>query len=666
MNYYSRNTLEFRPEIDVFRAIAVIIVILFHFNIPYFHGGYVGVDMFFVISGYLISRIIITKTEANKFSFYDFFLKRAKRLLPALYFLLLICMPLGYTLFDYISLKDLGKQLISTNLYFSNFLFWRDSGYFELPSILKPLLHTWSLSIEEQFYFFFPIFIYFSYRLGKNYFLVLCIIIFVTSFILNLFGVIHFQSATFYLLPTRAWEFQLGTFIVIFEMKFNLKNKLFGQLIFFVGVIFLLISVFKFSNETIYPGWSSVLPVLGTALLIITGKFIPQLIAKNSILAFIGQISYSLYLWHWPIFAFGKFILMHDPNLLESFLMILLSILIAWLSWKFIENPFRYNFETKKRKVVFISGILLLTLIISFIGFVFYKSNGLPKRSPLNKILINANADTLWDEYVNCGKNFSSGKISNPCIIGKKVQDAKILLWGDSHARALAIGLNEYLTIKGISCYLASLSSTPPLIGLRNSKSKSSGFEMFNNKVLEYIRKNPEIETVILCSRWSYYVNDDYSELELRSRPVFVKTKIFDKSGKLNKSLIFEYGLNNTIDSLIKLGKSVYLVNPVPELNQDVRNLLGNKLVINFLNKKINDYGVEQSDYEVRNRFVLTLFESLSKKQKVKVIQIEKSLFNNKKLMIMDKDKLFYKDDNHLSKYGSIKAINSYNNLFLK
>lgn len=262
--------MQYRADIDGLRSIAIIPVVLYHAGVSLFRGGYVGVDVFFVISGYLITSILLEDIEKNRFSLELFYFRRAKRIFPALFFLLFISYFLCYYLFVPEDFKRFAKSFVATLLFSSNIIFWRESGYFDINSELKPLLHTWSLSVEEQFYIFFPLFLYFMTKKLRKKLNLTIIAIFAISLFISIWGVYNKPSATFYLLPTRAWELMLGAILAIGVLK-PINTKFAREALSFFGFLLIVISIFFYDKNTLFPGYAALLPCLGTFLIIYTG-----------------------------------------------------------------------------------------------------------------------------------------------------------------------------------------------------------------------------------------------------------------------------------------------------------------------------------------------------------------------------------------------------------
>ncbi|MCF7969083.1 MAG: acyltransferase [Methylococcaceae bacterium] len=337
--------MDYRREIDGLRALAVLPVILFHAGFERFSGGFVGVDVFFVISGYLITTIILAELEQGKFSIVNFYERRARRILPALFLVMLVCIPFAWLYLPSPEYKDFSQSLVAVSVFASNILFWRESGYFDTAAELKPLLHTWSLAVEEQYYVLFPPVLMLFWRLGKRWILVMLGLVFVASLAVAEWAAYAKPAAAFYLLPTRGWELLVGAFAAFYLSKASRKgfSKAVGEVGGWLGVTLILYAVFACSKATPFPGLYALVPTLGAVLVILfatqqttVGKFI-----GNKVFVGVGVISYSAYLWHQPLFAFAKQRSLTEPSHIVFLILSALTLLLAYLSWRYVETPFR-------------------------------------------------------------------------------------------------------------------------------------------------------------------------------------------------------------------------------------------------------------------------------------------------------------------------------------
>ena len=417
-----KTNLDYKEHVDGLRAVAVISVILFHLDIELFKGGFVGVDVFFVISGYLISKIIFQKIESNKFSIKEFYINRARRILPMLLFMMLFFLPFSYFLIPY-KVIDFAESIISGIFFVSNFLFYFESGYFGEALRLKPFIHIWSLSVEEQFYLVFPILVLILSRKFKLL-LIFLSLAFVLSLILSEWFSEQFVNANFFLGATRAWEIILGIFFLVIEKNKIIKKHFIKSTLSISSFVVLIISFYYFEQKHNLPNTKLLVPLMCTGLLIIYGKenLIVRTILTNSFVRLLGLISFSLYLWHQPILAF-----IHNYNLfIIDFLFIIIFLPfifgVSFCTWKFIEVPFR-NKKTieniKFAKFITIATVILITyssIAIGTKGFLY-------KYSQNDKYLVSINP-TDKGRYVRSKfekllkKNFIKYKENNILIIG--------------------------------------------------------------------------------------------------------------------------------------------------------------------------------------------------------------------------------------------------------
>jgi peptidoglycan/LPS O-acetylase OafA/YrhL len=343
-------SMQYRAEIDGLRAIAVVPVILFHAGFDLFQGGFVGVDVFFVISGYLITSIILTKKREGNFSLMGFYGRRARRILPALTIVLLVSVVLAFFTMFPSDVEDFSQSLMAATVFSSNIFFYLNSDYFDQISELRPLLHTWSLAVEEQYYVIFPIFLIATWKCGDRFVLAMLMVVALFSLGLAQWGSAHMPSATFYLLPTRIWELLIGVFVAYYliDKKQNPSNQILSLL----GFAMITFSVFAFDKHTPFPSLYALVPALGVALIILytTSETLLYRLLSQKTLVGIGLISYSAYLWHQPLFAFSRIWTGQSLGMLPLMVLILLSFGLAYLSWRYIETPFR-NREIINRRV---------------------------------------------------------------------------------------------------------------------------------------------------------------------------------------------------------------------------------------------------------------------------------------------------------------------------
>jgi len=389
--------MKYRREIDGLRALAVLPVMLFHAGFTAFSGGFVGVDVFFVISGYLITYNILSEKESGTFSLVNFYERRARRILPALFFVMAMCIPFAWLLLLPNDLQNFSKSLVAVSLFVSNILFWREGGYFEDAVELKPLIHTWSLAVEEQYYLLFPLFVLFLWRFGRRWIIGMLAVVALASLAVSQWGAYNKPVMTFYLLPTRGWELAIGAFIALyFAKKKRDLNVFFCQIMSGLGLFLVIYAVFAFSKNTPFPSLYTLIPTIGAALIILCAKpstMAGKVLGSNAFVG-IGLISYSAYLWHQPLFSFVRYMNFGEPGMLLKSCLILLTLIFAFLTWKYVEQPFR-NKTRFPRSIVFgfsLFGSLFFITIGLFSLYLFGGASGFSTESKLAYTLSRHNA----------------------------------------------------------------------------------------------------------------------------------------------------------------------------------------------------------------------------------------------------------------------------------
>lgn len=440
--------MQFRKDINGLRAFAVISVVLFHFFPSLIPGGFIGVDVFFVISGYLMTSIIFNGINANSFTLIGFYLARARRIVPALAFLCLALLIWGWFLFLPTDFKELSKHAASSITFLSNVIYWRESGYFTPGSHEKWLLHTWSLSVEWQFYIFYPLLI----LALKRYFNLktISLILLVTSFILFLlsaFSSYQWPDLAYFMFPTRAWEMLAGGLVYLHPIRMSLFQKIYTER---VGLVLLLTGLILVTEKTAWPGLMAMFPVFGTALILVSSRE-NSVFTSNFAMQWIGKISYSVYLWHWPIVVQLSYMGLSE-NITYGILGILGSVILGFVSYSLIEQKF-----SRLVPINTIPKTFLFTIPLAAIASViFYFDGAITSIRPVSispqaqfiadyKLKHESLAEAYWlkcNAYVSITDNGNTG-IDSSCIT--KTQDTGLFLWGDSHAEALSLGLRSYL-----------------------------------------------------------------------------------------------------------------------------------------------------------------------------------------------------------------------------
>ena len=449
--------MKYRPEIDGLRTVAVVPVILFHAGFQLFSGGFVGVDIFFVISGYLITSIIVSDLEQGKFSLINFYERRARRILPALFFVLIACLPFAWMWLLPSDMKDFAKSLVAVSTFSSNILFWRETGYFATASELKPLLHTWSLAVEEQYYIFFPLFMMITWRFGRRWVLGLIAVAFVVSLGLGHWGALNKPDAAFFLLPTRAWELLVGVFAA-FYLRDHLKfhhglGRRIHQALSLLGFLMVTYSIFVFDEGTAFPGLPALVPTVGAGLIIMfasQGTWVNRLLSTKGFVG-IGLISYSAYLWHNPLMVFARHRSFTEPSHWLMGVLFIVALIMAYISWRFVERPFR-NKQAISRNLVF-SGSAVMAASMIFLGLAGHATEGFVanwlERQPLS---VRNSYQLIHTEKNGNNNDEVIRNINSDCRFATKTINSKIMedlrhcrkmygpgkvILGDSHGQDL-------------------------------------------------------------------------------------------------------------------------------------------------------------------------------------------------------------------------------------
>ena len=509
----------YRPDIDGLRALAVVPVVFFHAGLPVFSGGFVGVDVFFVISGYLMASMIGDGLARGDFSFADFYERRARRIFPALFVMLFFCAIVAACIVSPRLFRDFGVTLLATVLFASNLAFWwKTANYFDTPTEWNPLLHTWSLAVEEQFYILFPLFLALVWRLGWRARWGLTALGAAVSLLISMWGTANAPTATFYLLPTRAWELLLGALLALWRKPAGRDEPVpaisswTSGACGLLGLALVLGSLLWFDREMAFPGASALIPTVGAALLIHFGRDTRSPAARILALApltFIGRISYSLYLWHWPMVVFAeKYQLFGEPGLFRKAVIIALSCVAAWLSWLWVEQPFRGRRATISRKAL--SGAAAGCMaVLGLAGGLAQTNNGWPARFPGIASVSDSgqyaaeHAETEWQQFRarGCFADDVSGWSKEQCFLSRHAR-SNALLWGDSFAASYAYGFfrNERANFDVLQ-YTSP--SCPPIVGYHAASRPQCA--PFNKNVADIIR-HYKISTVIMAANWNIYL----------------------------------------------------------------------------------------------------------------------------------------------------------------
>jgi len=572
--------MNYRSEIDGLRALALLPVILFHADIQTFRGGFVGVDVFFVISGYLITSIILTEQRAGTFSLMSFYERRARRILPALFVVTFACVLFAWLWMLPEAMKDFAKSVAAVCTFTSNLFFWRESGYFAPSNQLRPLLHTWSLAVEEQYYLTFPIFLLLAWRMGKRSLLSLLIAVSIVSLAGAQWGAFHMPGTAFYFLPTRGWELMIGVFVAFYlvdKENCNRESHALYQFASLVGILLIAYAVFVFEQLTPWPSLYTLVPTLGTALVIVFAReqTLAHRLLGSRVLVGIGLISYSAYLWHYPLFAFARIRSIDAPSQATLLALAFIAIIFAYISWRYVEQPIRSRHLFERSTVFVTSAIGGATLLL--IGLGGYITSGFPARwDPTVLRLSSANAYHRTQLYAEgCHLKGSDHTLKN-CVRGISTQVPAFAIWGDSHAGVLVHELEESFIEEGLSFLQYTKNNCPVSLGLHTKlhKGEDEHCEQFTESTMrDLVDKN--IETVIIASRWLQYVDEDIVKASTN------RNDLYTQAPTDTEKVWASYA--EAIRGLLRNVRKVILVYPVPESERDVPTSLVKLLITNDL-----------------------------------------------------------------------------------
>jgi peptidoglycan/LPS O-acetylase OafA/YrhL len=524
----------YRADIDGLRAFAVFVVVFFHAGFDSMSGGFIGVDVFFVISGFLITKITANQIANNNFNLLAFYAKRIRRLYPALIFTVLLSLVLGYFIFMPDEMKELGLSAVSVVLYGSNVFFWLKSDYFDGPSELKPLLHTWSLSVEEQFYFIFPIVLVLIIRYFSKFKVLLLTILAVISFVASIYATYNISSAGFFLSPFRFWEFLLGGIVAsygIFDRCSFVAKNVFS----FIGLAGLVFLSFYIDESDPFPGWLALFVCLSAVVFIgaYDSKAFAARIMSNPVLVFLGRISYSTYLIHWPLMVFYSYWIIREPSTTESLLMVLSSFALGYLMHRFIENAARDVNLNKRNTYLTYVYTAAISILIIVLGGTTYKTGGFKERFNTVAEAENKSAKKGFAEncFLGTEQHFSEWNKKECYFTKKEDTDGTVLIWGDSHADHLVPGIIENEANITTDILLYANAGCAPIFGTApNGRPLCAE----NNDYVNTIIAQFNVEKVVLVANWQYAVEHglDLSKLVEsvgRLRELGVKVSIINQ-----------------------------------------------------------------------------------------------------------------------------------------
>lgn len=575
------SDIVYRRDIDGLRSLAVVPVVLNHAGLSAFPGGFVGVDIFFVISGFLITGILARELDERRFSIIGFYERRARRILPALMAMLATCMVGGWFLLLPDEFVRLAKSVVATLAFSSNIWFWYSAGnYFGDGVAFEPLLHTWSLAVEEQFYLFFPLLLWLLAFGPRRFWPTIVGLICLVSFALSVWATTAHPVTSFYLVPTRVWELGLGSLLAIGTFP-HLRNAALAELTGLAGLILIVGSVALIGEDTPFPGLAALPPCLGAFALIWSGADRQTRAARFLSLAplvWVGLISYSLYLWHWPVLVAAR--LWHGsldlPNVTVA-VCITLAVALAWLSWRFVEQPFRRagsGLRMDRKAIFVVSGAAMAAA--TAVSAVVALAHGFPQRMSQTTL---AAYETTRDRDALGKACMSLGIGAGPCVI---VPPAKglapdVVFWGDSHAGAMLPGMERWLIKHGLTGVAFTKAACPPLPGLvRINIGEYHRCDAQNEAVLDYLAAHAPDARVILAARWAIAVEGDRSPGEAGGAAVLAPAG-GSSPGIEGNAALTSASLDRLLGTLAGKGHRVTIIGGVPEMSFDVPKALARK-----------------------------------------------------------------------------------------
>ncbi len=654
--------MQYRPEIDGLRAVAVIAVILFHAGFAPFAGGFVGVDVFFVISGYLIATIILSEISGGTFTITGFYERRARRILPALFLVILVSIPFGWFWMAPKELNEFAASIGAITIFSSNFLFWANSGYFDGAIELKPFIHTWSLAVEEQFYVVFPLLMLVLWRFGMRVMVAVFLVLLFLSLGLSEWtsrsGNEIVVSANFFLAHTRAWELLIGAVLACYLFRRAApKGGFINDLGSLAGLAMVVFAVLRFDALTPFPGVAALLPTVGTALIILLANretWTGRMLASRGFVA-VGLISYSTYLWHQPLFAFARIRSMNEPGTIAYLALAALALVLGWLSWRFVERPFRDRSTTSRRQI-FLSSAVVATMVFA-LSMTVLSYRGFPQRLGFSFAEARTSQHPRPKASGGCKNRIPK---DGECIFGAQ-REPTVAFLGDSHAGALAALSIGILDEHAIGAVDLSQTSCIPIVNLLRV-GKFGKCREFNDAVLEYVKTHDKIETLILSARWTTAIEQhtfDNHEGGVEPGPYTILYPVGREASDFNaverKQMVAAY-IRAGVSQYLELGKRVILIYPVPEVGWDPLRYAFRKVQFDGANFADLELTTSYPVFQARNRRANAALDAIPDHDRLFRVRPGEMLCDTliKGRCVVASDGIqYYRDDDHLGMAGT-------------
>jgi peptidoglycan/LPS O-acetylase OafA/YrhL len=610
--------MKYQPEVDGLRALAVLPVLFFHSGWALFSGGYVGVDVFFVISGYLITGILAAELANNRFSILNFYERRIRRIMPCLLAVIIASSIAAAILLVPMDFRDFAKSVVATLFFASNMLFFRQSGYFDEQSEMKPMLHTWSLAVEEQYYIFFPILLWLIHRYARDRMFLLLAPLAILSFAVSVWGVRHAPAFTFFMAPTRIWELFAGALLALGLVP-AIEKRFIREALSWLGLGLIGYAIIVFTESTRFPGLNALFPVVGAVLLIHSARGTSAgWLLSHRMPVFIGLISYSLYLWHWPIIVFSEYRLGHELSGLETVAAIAASLIVAALSWRYVERPFRAKGLVTRRRIFQGAATAMAGMVgLALAGVA---SNGWAGRFPEEVARLEGYANAYNPRREECHRDEDKLiPMEKSCVYGA-LTPPTFAVWGDSHAIELSYALGEVAARHRKSVMQFTYSSCAPSLGLEISIRPNC--REYNDEVAAFLAQDHEITTVFLVA--AYVAHRGHAEA-------------------------FSKGMRKAVALLLGAGKRVVLVYPIPTASASIPRTLARYAATGAA---LESFTIDEAEYLKKNAFAFQLLDSISDANVVHVLPHER-LCDGSVCAVQVGGTPFYYDQQHLSIAGA-------------
>ena len=645
----------YRPDIDGLRAIAVALVVLTHANVPGLGGGFIGVDVFFVISGFLITTILLREAQDGSYSLARFYERRIRRIFPALVTVLVATTLAGIYILTPDQLAAYGKSMMATMLFVSNFYLGMTANYFDPDAETQPLLHTWSLAVEEQFYIVFPILLIALLRWYPRRAKAAVWIVALLSFAACILLTDRRPTMAFYLAPTRAWELLAGALLAIHAPRtLPAGREWVAQALGIAGLGLILAAGVWFSPATVFPGWTAALPVLGAVALILAGSLgggIATRILSTAPVRGLGLISYSLYLWHWPVIVLLRFWTIDPPTPLQMTLAVVATVILSILSWKYVEQPFRHAGKLPGRlrhPVLWAGGGCIIA--VCALSMVLFQGKGLPGRfsAEEQRLLV----EELKDGSVPCDDQTDWREIAD-CEIGAADAPESFLVWGDSHGRSLLPGLNEAMKLLDRRGRFVGIPGCLTLLGISRTNDPFPGLCFpLGDHVLSVLDAHPEIRTIYLVSRWSVYAQGTRFEHSPTARQTLVVDAESPGASLAENPRAFARALERTIAELQRRGLKIVMLTQIPDIGYHVSIA---SVMAGRLDRDI-DLRTSRAEYEAFQRSTTEILAPHAKQGEIALVPLEDLFCDDDFCRITTQDGLpAYWDDNHVSRRGALE-----------